>query len=824
MIDKFKISKKELTINVLLALVILIVALLTSFPYIRTIGSFLSNFPAKSYSRLIYEQLASNILPGFRYNTYQIELNEVTPIELFITPTAQKVIVEIISAEGIGLTVDSAKLLKEGLKFVKPKRPREQVDRFSYNIRDEVVPNRIIFNLREIENKAQVIQAIDFNVYRILVKGKLPGQYTIKATVDDKDSALTTIITKPGLRIDYINPHFIEAGNEALFTITGKGLDNFCDVIIEGNDISVKNMISIQDGIFKVTLAAPLNASPGFRDITISNPLKGVTSVLVDGLEIKSTTAAVDVSPIQGPQGEEGLQGIAGKDGMSICDSPTENLMVFTNNLPPGNSATAFFDPVQCNLTFGIPVGFNGINGNDGFNGMGVCSDKNATLAISSNTLPEGSMATSNFDPSGCTLTLGVPKGDTGATGVTGATGSAGINCWDLNGNGANDSNEDINMDSSYSALDCIGANINTVEYVIANWDSLSDEQNFTTASGNMTRMIKIPYFINDGVIYGGFWIDKYEASRANATPTTEGNSTVPVSQRNVVPWANINLSTAQSVSNSSSRQISEIGSCMLIGMRQWHALYLLGRYSKISSIFGASSTNGWNERGNTRSGEDGRASVSYTCTDDPTENAGGTGRCLTGTGYKSWGHLLDSTSSTNVQSGNGAGQGVLGGTADSIKDNDDSNGADTFDGDLQVYDLVGNVDEWIDFTLTRTSNTTKIDSGYQAAGEALPYSTNNRYFSFDDIAGGTNTTYIDFQGLGLPYTGVASNQADLNGGINDGKLLSNSTNNQQYGTVRGGSWTTNVDSRSPLYLDISASPTTAQTNKGFRVICNFAN
>ena len=59
----------------------------------------------------------------------------------------------------------------------------------------------------------------------------------------------------------------------------------------------------------------------------------------------------------------------------------------------------------------------------------------------------------------GPTGTTGV-TGATGATGPTGATGIAGtngLNCWDTNGNGINDPSEDINGDTFFDALDCVG-------------------------------------------------------------------------------------------------------------------------------------------------------------------------------------------------------------------------------------------------------------------------------------------------------------------------------------------------------------------------------
>ena len=402
--------------------------------------------------------------------------------------------------------------------------------------------------------------------------------------------------------------------------------------------------------------------------------------------------------------------------------------------------------------------------------------------------------------------------------GVTGETGLAGINCWDLNGNRIDDSNEDINMDGLFNTYDCNSPQIKLLEEIIVDWVNDSADQNFTTVSGDMTRMIKIPYFIHDGIIYGGFWIDKYEASRADASSIAEGTSSIPISKRNVIPWTNVTLAEAKTAA--SGRQITDIGGCHLIKMREWYALYLLGRYTKEKGVLGATATSGWNERGNTRSGQDGRNNLLFSCADDPTENTINPGRCLTGTGYKSWGHFLDSTAVSNIGLGVSPGFGALV-SADLVKDDGDGSGTDTFDGDFQVYDLVGNIREWIDFTVTRTSSGTIIDPTYQGANEALPFTTTNRFFSFENVANSSDSSQIDFEGLGLPASGSSSNITDLNGGANDGKLFTSSTN-QQYGTVRGGSWTTHSNSRSPLYLNISTSPTTQEHQRGFRTTCGF--
>ncbi|GEM_PF-1875418 len=401
-----------------------------------------------------------------------------------------------------------------------------------------------------------------------------------------------------------------------------------------------------------------------------------------------------------------------------------------------------------------------------------------------------------------------------------GETGISGINCWDLNGNRINDANEDINKDGTFNTFDCNAPQIKPLQEIIIDWINDSNEQNFTTTTGDMTRMVKIPYFIHDGIVYGGFWVDKYEASRSDASAISEGTSNIPISKRTIAPWTNLTLAEAQGAA--SSRQITNLGECHLIKMREWYALYLIGRYTKQKGVLGATATSGWNERGNTRSGQDGRDSLLFTCTNDTTQGLLGSGRCLTGTGYKSWGHFLDSTAVSNVGLGSLAGLGeLLALNADSIKDDGNGIGADTFDGDFQVYDLVGNVREWIDFTVTKTQDGTIIDEPYQGANESLPFTLNNTFFSFSDVATGNDTAQIDFEGLGIPIRGTNTNVTDLNGGANDGKLFTSSTN-QQYGVVRGGSWTSGLNSRSPLYLNISTTPATQETQRGFRVTCGF--
>ncbi|WP_164732878.1 hypothetical protein [Flagellimonas marinaquae] len=50
------------------------------------------------------------------------------------------------------------------------------------------------------------------------------------------------------------------------------------------------------------------------------------------------------------------------------------------------------------------------------------------------------------------------PAGAAGVAGTDGADGADGISCWDLNGNGVGDAEEDVNNDGNFDAMDCQGA------------------------------------------------------------------------------------------------------------------------------------------------------------------------------------------------------------------------------------------------------------------------------------------------------------------------------------------------------------------------------
>ncbi|MBI3590046.1 MAG: hypothetical protein HY094_01550 [Candidatus Melainabacteria bacterium] len=430
----------------IIAFAVLSFALITSLPYIKGFALQTKHYPLKINRTLAQENLTSSLLPAFKFNKYYIELKEKTEIELFITPDSKNIKVEVIGAEGIGIALDSNKLIQGGLKIIKPKRPRNSISKKEAFIESMIFRTKAFFDLRKIENKAQTISAIDYKIYKIPVEAVLPGSYTIKATVDGSGICTTNILTKPEFRADFINPSTIECGSGNVILVSGKGLNTLTQIKIEGTGIEVKNIDVSEENIAKVKLLASSNIEPGFRDVIVSSPLLGVTETLVGALEVKCSAIKVENLPtIQGPQGlqgEKGEVGPPGMDGMGICENVKDTLMVFANNLSPGSQSSVFFDPVLCNLTFGIPVGFNGVNGGSGSNGingadgMSVCTDMTSTLSISSITLGAGSMATSTFDPDACTLVLGLPQGDKGNTGTNGlnslvkiTTESAGANC-----------------------------------------------------------------------------------------------------------------------------------------------------------------------------------------------------------------------------------------------------------------------------------------------------------------------------------------------------------------------------------------------------------
>ena len=66
-----------------------------------------------------------------------------------------------------------------------------------------------------------------------------------------------------------------------------------------------------------------------------------------------------------------------------------------------------------------------------------------------------------------------------GLDGVDGEDGADGVSCWDLNGNGTGDAEEDLNDDGNFDALDCQGtdgnANVQSFDIDISSWAGGTD-------------------------------------------------------------------------------------------------------------------------------------------------------------------------------------------------------------------------------------------------------------------------------------------------------------------------------------------------------------
>ncbi|MBI3308518.1 MAG: hypothetical protein HYZ79_04020 [Candidatus Melainabacteria bacterium] len=358
--SKMWLILKLIIINIVISLCILLIALWTSFPYLKVVPQ--EALDEKNAMRIIE---GGNIHPAFKYDRYDIELGEKTEIELILKPETNVIRAEVVSAESIGLGIDTAKLLKKGLKIIKPRRPRNKLSKREEILEERIFRTKLTYHLNQIENKFYQVKKKDYKVFKILVKGVLPGSYTLKSSTTDGQSATATILTKPEFRIDSISPSILDVGVDGVLTVEGKNLDAFTQISI-GNGIEIKDIQALDDGKLKVYVHLASDISYGFKDVTATNLHTGSSAILVNGFYV-GPRIGKDGEPgkegaqgQQGPQGEPGLEGPAGVSGMSICDHIADTLMIFVNNIPSNNEASSFFDPILCNLTLGIPVGASG--------------------------------------------------------------------------------------------------------------------------------------------------------------------------------------------------------------------------------------------------------------------------------------------------------------------------------------------------------------------------------------------------------------------------------------------------------------------------------
>jgi len=160
----------------------------------------------------------------------------------------------------------------------------------------------------------------------------------------------------------------------------------------------------------------------------------------------------------QGEQGDIGPQGLAGSKG-EVGPVGPQGIQG-----EPGVAGPA--GPVG-------PVGPQGIQGEKGDAGPQGIQGEHGVIGPVGPAGPVGAMGFSCWDLNGNGITdrdedinhdgnydafdCAGPVGSVGPTGSTGLMGAPGLSCWDLNGSGITDRDEDINHDGNYDAFDCAG-------------------------------------------------------------------------------------------------------------------------------------------------------------------------------------------------------------------------------------------------------------------------------------------------------------------------------------------------------------------------------
>ena len=186
---------------------------------------------------------------------------------------------------------------------------------------------------------------------------------------------------------------------------------------------------------------------------------------------------ATGIQGAQGVQGANGPQGPAGVDGIDCWDLNGNG----TWDLGEDKNEDGVHNALDCQGAVGQTgaqgvqgvQGLQGVQGATGYQGVqGATGPQGPSGAdgiscwdTNGNGIWEGTEDTNGdgvFDPLDCQGVIGQtgPQGATGiqgAQGVQGPAGVDGIDCWDTNGNGVNDSAEDTNGDGTYNAADCQG-------------------------------------------------------------------------------------------------------------------------------------------------------------------------------------------------------------------------------------------------------------------------------------------------------------------------------------------------------------------------------
>ena len=136
-----------------------------------------ASYAKKTSSRSIDEQRTSTSLPAFKYDRYNVELNEKHEIDLVLTLDAKIVKVQVTDATPIGLNIDKASLTEDGLKVIETPRKRSRQGKLDL-IHEGLSTNKATYILNKVNNEQQTTKGIDYKTFKVTIRGILPGSYT----------------------------------------------------------------------------------------------------------------------------------------------------------------------------------------------------------------------------------------------------------------------------------------------------------------------------------------------------------------------------------------------------------------------------------------------------------------------------------------------------------------------------------------------------------------------------------------------------------------------------------------------------------------------
>ncbi|GEM_PF-1057357 len=207
-------------------------------------------------------------------------------------------------------------------------------------------------------------------------------------------------------------------------------------------------------GFFCFTSILAMDVRLDCKDVAVS----GLMDAMWYSASVATTQQLIDENNQQN-QGQKGEPGAPGEAGINCWDLNGNGV----NDPEEDTNGDGEFNALDCQgpagqdgqSTQGAP-GAPGADGADGIN----CWDLNGNGV---NDPEEDTNGDGEFNALDCQGAPGQDGADgqngaPGQDGADGADGADGVNCWDLNGNGINDPNEDTNGDGVWDALDCQGA------------------------------------------------------------------------------------------------------------------------------------------------------------------------------------------------------------------------------------------------------------------------------------------------------------------------------------------------------------------------------